>query len=292
MVPGGPWGVWSTGLRLRETSAAVDAALALEAAGYSALWMTGGFDSPFERVRALLSSTTRVTVATGILSIWSMTAAEVATEVDALASRERDRFLLGLGVSHAKFVDRGVPGRYRRPLTRMHEYLDDLDRADPLRASRTVLAALGPRMLELAAERTTGAHPYLTTPEHTSWARELIGTETFLAPTQMVVLEADPATAREAARRYLAMYLGQPNYITSWMRLGFSADDFAAGGSDRLVDALVAWGEEDAVTTRLRRHLDAGADHVCIQMLDREGGWKDQPLPVGDWQRLAEALAG
>lgn len=286
----GPWGLWSTGLRFRDARAAADAAIAFEEAGYSALWMTGGIDDPFPRVRELLAATSRITVATGILSIWSMPASDVRAALDVMSDEERDRFVLGLGVSHASVVDRGAPGLYDRPLARMRAYLDDLDLDRSGGSARRVLAALGPKMLELAATRSAGAHPYLTTPEHTAAARAAMGDRAFLAPTQMVLLDADPTTARESARRHLSMYLSQPNYLANWRRLGFEEEDTAAGGSDRLIDALVAWGDLDRVTARLRSHLDAGADHVCIQLLDREKGWKDQPLPVEDGGRLAAAL--
>lgn len=290
-LPGGRWGAWSSALRLRETSAAQDAAAALEEAGCSALWMTGGLTDPFPRVAELLAATSTTVVATGILSIWTMPAADVTRAVAVLPGRER--FLLGLGVSHPQLVDHAEPGRYRRPLTRMREYLDELDTlasGGPRTAPPRVLAALGPRMLELAATRAAGAHPYLTTPAHTAEARAALGTGPFLAPTQMVVLEADPARARAAARRHLAMYLAQPNYRASWERLGFTEEDADHGGSDRLVDSLVAWGEPERVAVRLQEHVAAGADHVCLQMLDRDAGWKDQALPVAEWQRLLGAL--
>ncbi|MDQ6524892.1 TIGR03620 family F420-dependent LLM class oxidoreductase [Nocardioides sp. LHD-245] len=288
-LPAGRWGAWSSALRLRETSAAQDAAAALEEAGCSALWMTGGLSDPFPRVAELLAATSRTVVATGILSIWTMTAEEVASAARALP--DPDRFLLGLGVSHAQLVDHADPGRYRRPLSRMREYLDELDVAGGPGAGSRVLAALGPRMLELAATRAAGAHPYLTTPEHTALARAALGPASYLAPTQMVVLEADAGLARAAARRHLAMYLAQPNYRSSWERLGFTEDDASQGGSDRLVDALVAWGDPERIAVRLHEHVAAGADHVCLQVLDRQAGWKDQALPVADWQRLLAALA-
>lgn len=294
-LPAGPWGAWSSGLRLRERTDAVEAAAALEEAGCSALWMTGGLSDPFERVADLLGATSRVTVATGILSIWTMSPDEVATGVRSLPDADRHRFLLGLGVSHARLVDRGAAGRYRRPLSQLRTYLDDLDAlgatAPSIAApSGRVLAALGPKMLELAATRAAGAHPYLTTVDHTAEARRILGPDPFLAPTQMVVLDANPSTARAVARRHLAMYLGQPNYVNSWLRLGFTEDDATDGGSDRLVDALVMWGDPERVAARLRDHLAAGADHVAVQMLDREAGWQEQPLPVADWQRLFAAL--
>lgn len=220
-----------------------------------------------------------------------MRPAEVVSELETLTPADRERFVLGLGVSHASLVDRGDPGRYRRPLTAMRRYLDELDAVDSGGVTRRrVLAALGPRMLELSAVRAAGAHPYLTTPAHTQRAREVLGPAPFLAPTQMVVLDPDATTARAAARRHLALYLDQPNYVANWLRLGFTEDDAADGGSDRLIDAMVAWGDADAVAARLHEHLDAGADHVCISILDRHAGWRDFPLPVDDWERLAPAL--
>lgn len=286
---GGPWGVWSTGLRLRDSASAVRAATDLEAAGYGALWMTGGLDDPFDRVRELLGATSRVVVATGILSIWTMDADAVAAEIHALSTQQQERFVLGLGVSHATLVDREQAGRYGRPLSRMREYLDALDLAG-LGADRRILAALGPRMVELAGARSLGAHPYLTTPDHTSWARGVLGQGPLLAPSQMVLLESDPEIARATARRALSMYLAQPNYVANWKREGFTPDDVAGGGSDRLIDAMVAWGDVDAVTARLVAHRDAGADHVCIQMLDPSPDAHRHPLPVADLCRLASAL--
>jgi len=288
-LPAGRWGAWSTALRLADTETAVEAAVVLEEAGCSALWMTGGISDPFDRVAALLSATSRVSVATGILSIWTMPAADVAAAAAALPDRER--FLLGLGVSHPKLVDRHEPGRYVRPLTRMREYLEELDEYAGPDASSRVLAALGPKMLELSATRAAGAHPYLTTAAHTATARATLGAEAFLAPTQMVLLESDPSLARAAARGYLAMYLGQPNYVNSWLRLGFDDADVRDGGSDRLVDTLVAWGDPDHVAARLHEHLDAGADHVCIQVLDPRATWADQSIPLDDWRALLAVLA-
>jgi probable F420-dependent oxidoreductase len=292
-VPAGTWGAWATAFRLAETQRALEAAEVLDRNGCSALWMTGALSNPFDRVRELLAATTTVTVATGILSIWTMTPEEVIAEVQAIPADSRDRFLLGLGVSHQQLVDRGELGRYTKPLTRMREYLDKLD-TSAARARATsperVLAALGPKMLELSASRARGAHPYLTTVEHTASARSIIGVDAFLAPTQMALIEDDPVRARSAARGYLAMYLKQPNYLNSWRALGFADDDFSDGGSDRLVDSLVAWGSPDQVASRLREHVTAGADHVCIQLLDPNASWADQSIPLDDWAVLLKAL--
>lgn len=289
--PPSQWGAWATGLRLRPTAEACTAAAVIEDAGFSALWATGGMTDPFRRIGALLEATGEIVVATGILSIWTMTAAEVADAVHALPAEHRKRFLLGLGVSHQQLVDQQDPGRYARPYTRMREYLSELDeRGEPgtLHDDR-ILAALGPRMLALAGDQAIGAHPYLTTPAHTLDARELIG-DSFLAPTQMVLPIIDPTEARRTARRYLAPYLGQPNYVQSWLRQGFEDSDVAGRGSDRLIDELVAWGDLPRITQRLHRHLEAGADHVCVQMLDPEGAWADHSLPLAHWRLLGEAL--
>jgi probable F420-dependent oxidoreductase len=290
-LPTGPWGAWATGLRIRPVDEARHAAAVIEQAGFSALWVTGGVTDPFRRIGALLDATRDVVVATGILSIWSMTPAQVADAVDGLPADHRDRFLLGLGVSHQQIVDHQEPGLYARPFTRMREYLDALDeRAKPgtLTGDR-VLAALGPRMLGLSASRAAGAHPYLTTSAHTVHAREVVG-DAFLAPTQMVLLVADPDEARRTARRHLAPYLQQPNYVRSWVRQGFDATDATDGGSDRLIDALVAWGELDDIVATVHRHLEAGADHVCLQVLDPQASWSDHSLPLADWTRLGQAL--
>ncbi|MGI5241982.1 TIGR03620 family F420-dependent LLM class oxidoreductase [Dactylosporangium sp. CA-139066] len=289
--PASPWGAWATGLRARPRAEACGAAAALEEMGVSAVWMTGGTGDPFGRIAALLEATGTVTVATGILSIWELTPAQLAARLTALPAAGRSRFLLGLGVSHQQLVDHRTPGRYDRPLTRMREFLDELDRtgAPGSHPQERVLAALGPRMLDLAAKRAAGAHPYLTTPAHTRAARSCLG-EAFLAPTQMALLLPHPGPARQAARRYLAPYLAQPNYRNSWLRQGFTPADLDDGGSDRLVDALVAWGDPAQVVRRAGAHLDAGADHVCIQLLDPEGSWSDHAIPLDAWRELAGAL--
>ena len=180
--------------------------------------------------------------------------------------------------------------RYTRPLSRLRSYLDELDAlTPPIPHDRLVLAALGPRALDLAARRTAGAHPYLVTPEHSRWARGIIGPDALLAPEHKVVLESDAATARAIARRTLGRYLALPNYTNNLLRLGFTTDDFEGGGSDRLVDALVAWGDVDTVVARVAEHLDAGADHVCIQVLTA-GTDGRQGLPREEWRVLAGPL--
>src|SRR5919108_2532496 len=251
-------GIWSFQL-WGERDEAVDAAAELDDLGFGAIWFPNGA-ALFDRSRDLLESTKRAVVATGIASIWTHPAQTAAAAHHEITQDHPGRFLLGLGVSHPHLVDRDDPGRYSKPLTRMREYLDELDSApSPVPVPERMLAALGPRMLELSRDRTCGAHPYLGTPEHTRRSREILGPDRVLAVEQGVVLEADATKARQVARQNLAMYLQAVNYTNHWLRLGFTQEDFADGGSDRLVDALVAWGGPDAIRSRVAEHHDAGA---------------------------------
>lgn len=280
-------GIWSAALRYGDPAAAADAAAELEEQGWSALWIPDVGGDLFASVGNLLGATSTVTVATGILNLWMREAAETAQRHHDFVAEHGPRFLVGIGVSHAPLIDAAEPGRYRRPLARTAEYLDGLDAAEhPLAPGDRVLAALGPKMLELARDRTAGSHPYLVAPEHTAIVREALGPDRLVAPEQAVVLETDPGRAREIARAHLAGYLGLPNYANNWKRIGFTDDDLADGGSDRLVDALVAWGDEDAALERVQQHRDAGADHVCVQVL---GGDLMSPS-TDEWRRLAPAL--
>jgi probable F420-dependent oxidoreductase len=284
----GTTGVWSAELRFGDVSLATDAAAQLEELGYSALWLPGWQADVFDVVASLLTATSRIVVATAIVSVWDFPAAGAATSHAGLKQSHPDRFLLGLGVSHALLVDRHSPGRYQRPVEVMSAYLDELDEASaPVPIDERIIAALGPRMLRLAAARSTGTHPYLVTPEHSHFARQLAGAGKVVAPEQAVVLENDPAKARAIGRAHLELYLQLPNYVNNWRRLGYTDDDFARGGSDRLVDGLVAWGDEARLAQRVQAHHDAGADHVCIQVLGAPVG--APPLP--EWRRVAEALA-
>jgi probable F420-dependent oxidoreductase len=282
-------GIWSAALRYGDPGAAAAAAAELEEQGWSALWIPDVGGDVFAAVGNLLGATRSITVATGILNLWMHDAAETAERHHDFVAEHGPRFLVGIGVSHAPLIDAAEAGRYRRPLARTAEYLDGLDAAEhPLQAKDRVLAALGPKMLELARERTAGSHPYLVTPEHTAIVREALGPDRLVAPEQAVVLETDPGRAREIGRAHLAGYLRLPNYANNWKRIGFTDDDTAGGGSDRLVDALVAWGDEDAVAARVQQHRDAGADHVCIQVLG-----DDLMAPSTDeWRRLAPVLLG
>jgi probable F420-dependent oxidoreductase len=225
-------------------------------------------------------------VATGILNVWMHDAADVRAAWHDLDERHPGRFVLGLGVSHAASVDRKDPGRYRKPLSKMRDYLDALDaQPAPVPPGERVLAALGPKMLDLARERAAGAHPYFVPVAHTRFARERLGPGPLLAPEQAVVLDADRERASATAREHVARYLQLPNYTNNLLRHGLTEDDLRDGGSDRLVDAIVVMGGIEAVAERIARHREAGADHVCLQVL---GG---DTLPLAQWRELAEGLA-
>jgi probable F420-dependent oxidoreductase len=284
VTPTGAIGIWSPQLREGEPHDVAEAAAELEEIGFETLWVPGREHADLEeRLRLLLSSTSRVVVATGIVSIWTHPATETAAMHARLASEFPGRFLLGLGVSHAP----AVGGKYRKPLTEMVRYLDALDAADPpVPRTERVLAALAPRMLALARERARGSHPYLVTPEHTRIAREALGPDALLAPEQTVVLEDDPDAARAIARGWLARYLQLPNYADNWLRIGFDRDDIEDGGSDRLVDALVARGDVDAIQANVEAQRAAGADHVALQVVTAD----PTRLPREEWRRLAAAV--
>ncbi|NGO15103.1 LLM class F420-dependent oxidoreductase [Streptomyces sp. HC44] len=279
----GRYGIWNAGLRSDDPGRRGEldeAAAELEELGFGAVWLGG--NSGVRHAAPLIGATSRLTVATGILSIWDYEAADTAAGFAELESAHPGRFLLGLGVSHPKVTD-----QYRRPYASMVGYLDALDAAG-LPAERRVLAALGPKMLKLSRDRAAGSHPYLVTPEHTAQAREAMGEAPLLAPELKVVLETDPDRARSIARDYLAMYLGLPNYTNSFLRLGFTEADFANGGSDRLIDAVYAWGDDTQIRTRIDAFHTAGANHVALQVVT------DQPrdaLPREEWRHLADLLA-
>lgn len=257
-----------------------EAVAELESLGYSAVWIPDVGGDVFGALQRLLDATGTITVATGILNVWMHEPAEVASFRAGLAEAQRARLLLGLGVSHGALIG----DKWGRPLDVMRTYLDGLDQHG-MPAGERCLAALGPRMLELAGARTAGAHPYLGTPEHTARARQALGSGPLLAPEQGVVLETDPDGARAVARQALGMYASLPNYSNNWRRLGMTEEDISSL-SDRLVDALVVWGDEQTIAARVREHRDAGADHVCVQVLSTPGG----PMPREQWRRLAPAL--
>ncbi|SEF91911.1 probable F420-dependent oxidoreductase, MSMEG_4141 family [Nonomuraea solani] len=265
-------GVWSATLSGQPASFERAAAAEMESLGYTALWVGEGPGAKEALVHAgiLLGGTERMAIATGIANIWARDATAAANGANALAEAYGDRFVLGLGVSHAPLVtSRGHD--YGKPVTAMRKYLDAMDEAPydgPLRERPPrLLAALRPAMLELSARRAQGAHPYFVTPEHTARAREILGHDPVLAPEQTVLLDTDPERARATARRFTANYLRLPNYTNNLRELGWTDEDFADGGSDRLVDAIVVWGDTDTIIERVKAHLAAGADHVCIQPL-------------------------
>ncbi|MFL0239835.1 LLM class F420-dependent oxidoreductase [Mycobacterium sp. SMC-17] len=233
----------------------------IEALGYGAIWVGGSPPAELEWVEPLLGATERLKVATGIVNIWTAAAGPVAESFHRINTAYPGRFLLGIGVGHREVIT-----EYKKPLDALNEYLDKLDEYGVPKEHR-VVAALGPQVLKLSARRSAGAHPYLTTPEHTAQARELIGPDAFLAPEHKAILTTDADKARAVGRKALELYLNLNNYLNSWKRLGFTDSDIAKPGSDRLVDAVVAYGTIDAIAARLKQHLDAGADHVPVQVL-------------------------
>nr|WP_019735894.1 LLM class F420-dependent oxidoreductase [Mycolicibacter kumamotonensis] len=280
-------GIWSAPLRYGDQGEAAEAAAELEELGFGTLWIPDVGGRVFDAVGNLLAATRQAVIATGILNLWMHTPADVAASYASLTAAHGDRFLLGIGVSHAPLIDSRDPGRYRQPLQAMTTFLDGLDAAEtPVAADARVLAALGPKMLDLAATRSRGAHPYLTTPEHTRFAREQLGAGPLLAPEQTAILCSGRDEAREIGTAWLASYLALPNYANNLLRSGFTADDIA-DVSDRLFDALIAWGSPEAVIKRITEHREAGADHVCVQLLDAD----PRAFPREQWRRLAAALS-
>ncbi len=268
----GKLGIWC-GLESMTAVKTAEFARAVEGAGYSALW------HPEARGRNslvssswLLANTQDLVVATGIANIYARDAQAMVAARDGLNEQSGGRFLLGMGVSHAPLVADLRGHHYGKPVATMRAYLDAMDRAaydapPPPERPLTVIAALGPKMLELARDRTDGAHPYNVTPEFTAQARKILGPGKLLCVEQKVAPIRDAGIARRVASANLEIYLGLPNYRNSWLRQGFEEADFADGGSERLLDAMVAWGDDDAICARVQAHLDAGADHVCIQPL-------------------------
>ncbi len=271
----GSFGIWR-----RADGLGPELAAEVERLGFGAIWIGGSPPADLAVAESLLEATDRLSVATGIVNMWRTPADDVAPSYHRIAERFPDRFLLGVGVGHPEHTS-----DYTRPYATVVEYLDRLDALDVPVAGRA-LAALGPKVLALAAERSAGAHPYLTTPEHTREARTTLGPDALLAPEHKVVLDDDADRARALGRPAVQTpYLGLRNYVNNLKRLGWSDADIADGGSDALVDALVAHGSPDAVAARLTEHLDAGADHVCAQVLVPAGA-----DVVPDLRRLASAL--
>lgn len=279
-------GIWSSQLRYGDQGEAGEAAAELEELGFAALWIPDVGGPVLDSVEHLLSSTKDTVIATGILNLWMHEPADVATRYAELTASHGERFLLGIGVSHAPLIDSREPGLYRKPLAATRAYLDGLDATDrPVPVANRVLAALGSKMLELAAARSRGAHPYLVTPDHTRYAREHLGEGPLLLPEQTVLLTTDADQAHALGKEWLRAYLALPNYANNLLRTGFTEEDIALV-SDRLFDAIVAWGDEETVLRRVREHHDAGADHVCIQVLTAD----PREFPREQWRRLAAAL--
>ncbi len=283
-------GLWAADFDLQPMTKAQEAIAQVEEMGYGAVWVPEAvIREPFASTALLLSATKKMVLATGIASLHARTAQTMQAGWKTLTEAFPDRFLLGIGVSHAPMVQGVHKGTYDKPYTTMVEYLDAMDNgiffgAAPTTAPQRVLAALGPKMLKLSAERGAGAHPYFTPVEHTAFARETMGADALLAPELAVVLETDSSKAREIARKYMTTYTRLPNYTNNLKRFGFTEEEIVHQ-EDRLVDAIVAWGSIDSVVAAVKGHLDAGADHVCIQVLTDKPG----SLPMREWQELADA---
>lgn len=285
-------GVWSVALGAQTAADEREDVAEIERLGFPAIWFGEGVDAreAFSHAAWLLASTERAVVASGIANIWARDPVAMANGWRMLTDAYPGRFVLGIGVSHAPAVaQRG--GSYARPVAAMREYLDAMDRAasaapEPDGELRLVIAALGPRMLALAAERALGAHPYFVPVEHTAFARQRLGPGPVLAVEQTVVLETDPTEARAVARSFTARYLQTANYANNLKRMGWTDADIAGQGSDALIDAVVSWGDVDRIAVRLRQHLEAGADHVCVQVVSRD--YAD--VGSDDLRELAPAL--
>lgn len=278
----GKYGIWNVGLRgedLEHRGERAESAAELEELGFGTLWV-GGSGSARNAV-PLIEATSKVVVGTSVQNIWEHDAMAAAASFTAVEAAHPGRFVLGLGVGHAKVVE-----GYHHPYATLTAYLDTLGKAG-VPGRGVMIAALGPRMLKLAADRTAGSIPYLVTPEHTAQARGILGADALLAPELKVILDPDPSDARSLARQNLAPYLGFENYTNNWLRHGFTEDDLTGGGSDRLIDALFAWGDESRIRNQIDTFLSAGADHVALQVVTPEG---PTALPREEWRRLAALL--
>ncbi|MFM8946759.1 MAG: LLM class F420-dependent oxidoreductase [Actinomycetota bacterium] len=271
----GKLGLWTFQLDMKPMREAQQYAAQIEELGFRAVWVPEAVGrEPFASTSLLLSATERLIMATGIASLHARSAMTMQAGWKTVTEAFPDRFLLGIGVSHQPAVEGFHGANYGKPYTNMVNYLDAMDRglyfaAQPTTPPARCLAALGPKMLKLAAERTLGAHPYFVPVEHTPIARAALGPDALLAPEQAVVFSTDATEARAVARGFMKTYLGLPNYTNNLRRLGWSEEDIA-GPSDRLVDAIVAWGTLDDIHARIKAHLDGGADHVCVQVLSAD----------------------
>lgn len=284
-------GIWTGAFEPQPARKVQETVAELEELGYGAVWFSEAFGrETFTQSALLLAGSTRIVVANGIANIYGRDPFTMASGQKTLSEAYPSRYLLGLGVSHVPLVEQLRRHKYAKPIETMRAYLDAMDAAPyasvPPAATSRVLAALGPRMLELAAKRSDGAHSYNVPPEHTAQARELMGAGLLLCVEQAVVLETDATKARQIARGFLNVYLGLPNYTNNFLRLGFTEEDIKDGGSDHLIDAIVAWGDAKAIQSRVQAHQAAGADHVCIQALSAD----TKALPLREWRELAGAL--
>ena len=287
-----PVGIWMGQFEHYPARRVQEAVRELEELGYGAIWFGEAFGrEALTHAGLLLTATRRIIVATGIANIYARDPLAMSAGQKTLAEAYPDRFLLGLGVSHAPLVEQFRGHRYEKPVAKMRAYLDAMDRASfrsalPPSKPLRILAALRPKMLETAAQKADGAHPYNVSPEHTARARNILGAGKLLCPEQAVILETDPSKARKIGRDFLDLYLKLPNYTNCFLWLGFDEDDFRNGGSDRLIDAIIAWGDLNAIRSRIREHQAAGADHVCIQVLTAD----PQVLPLPEWRQLVSLL--
>jgi probable F420-dependent oxidoreductase len=286
-------GIWTNTLDAHPTSVAQEACRELESLGFTTLWIPEAIGrDPFVASANYLAATSRLKLATGIANVYARDAMTMAACQKTLAEAYPGRFLLGLGVSSPQLVQNLRKHAYDKPLSYLTSYLEAMDKAmfsavGPKENPGRILAALGPKMLTLSAARADGAHPYLATPDHTRNAREIVGPSKLLAPEQMVILETDPSRARDIGRTAVGFYLRAPGYLSNLRRLGFDEADWAdsKAASDRLVDAIVAWGDLGTITGRVHEQFDAGADHVCIQVLRG-----DREIPLPQWRELSSAL--
>jgi probable F420-dependent oxidoreductase len=290
----GRLGIWSRELRFGEAAEMRSGAAELEQMGFGTLWVPGGFDGPLLEICAdQLGATSSVAIATGILNVFGHDPADVAREQAEIDERFPGRFLLGIGVGHAKFLSPEAQEQSRRPLEVISRYIDELERHAPAAtAPARVVAALAPRMVQLARERTLGVHPYMVPVSHTAQVRAALGDGPLVLTEQSVVIGTDLDGLRASARLDLALYLTLPNYVRTWGRLGYGADDLAGGGSDRLVDALYALGTVEQIGERVREHIAAGADHICLRVVTNAPmTGAGETLPRAAWRELS-ALVG
>ena len=278
-------GIWSTSVRFAPGDAGIKAAQELEALGFGTVWIPGGVDDGvLASLDQLLDATKTLKLATGIINIWKHEPADVAAWFKGQSADRQARLMLGLGVSHGPLIGEA----WAKPLAKMRAFLDGLDAAG-MPSDHMCLAALGPKMLEMSAARTAGAHPYMVTASHTRFARQTMGPDALLAPELGVVLETDPAKAREIARGMVVHYARLPNYANNWRRDGFTDAEIETL-DDRLVDAIIPWGDLSAIKARVDEYFDAGADHVCLQAIGAGGMMANIDDNLADWRELAKLL--